>query len=354
MSDLAGVGVAVALLALNFFFVGAEFALISARRTKIEPRAKSGSRAARTTLRAMENVSLMMAGCQLGITICTLGLGAIGEPAVAHLLSPLFALLQVPAVMVHPISFVLALVIVVTLHVVVGEMVPKNLVLAAPERAALVLGPPLSILVTGLKPLIWVLNAIANGCLRLLRVEPRDEVNSTYTTEEMAGVIDESRREGMIQEDSYDLVSGALTFTGRTVESVLLTVAELKVVHEDSTVAEIEELCADTGFSRFPVARGDRGDRDGQVEMIGYLHIKDVLDSDDDARHEPIESKWIRPMASLRSSSRLLDALRTMQLRGGHLARVVDEEGRLLGLVALEDVLEELVGEVRDAAPPPS
>lgn len=352
MSDLAGVGIAVALLALNFFFVGAEFALISARRTKIEPRAQEGSRAARTTLRAMENVSLMMAGCQLGITVCTLGLGAIGEPAVAHLLSPVFELLTVPEVLVYPISFAVALIIVVTLHVVVGEMVPKNLVLAAPERSALLLGPPLSVLVTVLKPLIWVLNAIANGCLRLLRVEPRDEVNSTFTKEEMAGVIDESRREGMIEADSYDLVSGALTFTGRTVESVLLTVDELRVVHEDSTVAAIEELCAETGFSRFPVARG----ADGQtpVEMIGYLHIKDVLDGDDDKRHQPFEAKWIRPMANLRSSSRSLDALRTMQLRGGHLARVVDDEGVLLGLVALEDVLEELVGEVRDAAPPPN
>lgn len=352
MSDLAGVGIAVALLALNFFFVGAEFALISARRTRIEPRAQAGSRSARTTLRAMENVSLMMAACQLGITVCTLGLGAIGEPAVAHLLSPLFELLTVPEVLVYPISFVIALVIVVTLHVVVGEMVPKNLVLAAPERAALLLGPPLSVLVTVLKPLIWLLNTIANGCLRLMRVEPRDEVNSTFTKEEMAGVIDESRREGMIEADSYDLVSGALTFTGRTVESVLLTIEELKVVHEDSTVAEIEELCADTGFSRFPVARNDDGQE--STEMIGYLHIKDVLDSDDDERHQPIESKWIRPMASLRSNSRLLDALRTMQLRGGHLARVVDDEGALLGLVALEDVLEELVGEVRDAAPPPN
>lgn len=350
MSDVAGVFVAVGLLALNFFFVGAEFALISARRTKIEPRAQAGSRSARTTLRAMEHVSLMMAGCQLGITVCTVALGAIGEPAVAHLLAPLFELLRVPEAIVHPISFVIALVIVVTLHVVVGEMVPKNLVLAAPERAALLLGPPLSVLVTALKPLIWTLNAIANGCLRLLRVEPRDEVNTTFTKEEMAGVIDESRREGMIEEDSYDLVSGALTFATRTVESVLMTMDELTIAHQGSTVAEIEELCADTGFSRFPIARGTGDD---PVELLGYLHVKDVLDSDDDARQQPIRTKWIRRMASLRSSSRLLDALRTMQQRGGHLARVVDDEGTLLGLVALEDVLEELVGEVRDAAPPP-
>ena len=143
MNDLLAVGLAVVLLALNAFFVGAEFALISARRSQIEPRAQAGSRMARTTLRAMENVSLMMAGAQLGITICSLGLGAVGEPAVAHLLEPVFESLHVPHDLVHPISFVIALAVVVFLHVVLGEMVPKNIAIAGPDRAAVVLGPPM-------------------------------------------------------------------------------------------------------------------------------------------------------------------------------------------------------------------
>ena len=135
MSDLGGVLLAIVLLALNAFFVGAEFALLSARRSQIEPRAQEGSRAARTTLRAMEHVSLVMAGAQLGITVCSLGLGAVGEPAVAHLLEPAFHAMRVPDAALHPVAFVVAMSIVVYLHVVLGEMVPKNIALAGPDRA---------------------------------------------------------------------------------------------------------------------------------------------------------------------------------------------------------------------------
>lgn len=348
MSNLAGVGVAVLLLALNAFFVGAEFALISARRTKIEPRARAGSRAARSTLKALEHVSLMMAGAQLGITVCTLALGAIGEPAVAHLLEPVFAALRVPEVAVYPISFTIALVIVVTLHVVVGEMVPKNLVLAGPERAALLLGPPLRFVVQVLRPIIWLLNAMANGILRLLRVQPQDEVASTFTREEVAGLVDESRREGMLEDDAYRLVTGALAFAEGSVESVIMPTAGLRSARADSTLAEVEDLCSETGYSRFPVT--EPGVEGGTPEVTGYLHIKDVLSTDPDRSERQISAKWIRPMASLRRTSSLADALKVMQKRGSHMARVVNDDGTLVGVVALEDVLEELVGEVRDAA----
>jgi len=154
MIDGWAIAVAVALLAGNAFFVGAEFALIAARRTQIEPRAAEGSRAARLTLRAMERVSLMMAGAQLGITMCSLGLGAIGEPAVAHVLEIPLGALGVSGALLHTIAFAIALAIVVFLHMVLGEMVPKNIAIAGPERSALVLGPALYGVVTVLKPLI--------------------------------------------------------------------------------------------------------------------------------------------------------------------------------------------------------
>src|ERR687897_276309 len=186
--DLFGVGLAVVLLALNAFFVGAEFALLSARRSQIEPRAQAGSRAARTTLRAMENISLVMAGAQLGITICSLGLGAVGEPPGAHLLEPVFHLARLPDDLLHPVSFVVAMSIVVYLHVVLGEMVPKNIALAGPDRAALVLSPPMMAIVTVLRPVIAGMNMAANAVLRLLRIEPRDEVHSSFTREEVAAL----------------------------------------------------------------------------------------------------------------------------------------------------------------------
>ncbi|WP_110205381.1 hemolysin family protein [Nocardioides daejeonensis] len=343
MSDLTAVLIAVVLLALNAFFVGAEFALVSARRTQIEPRAQAGSKLARTTLTAMENVSLVMAGAQLGITICSLGLGAVGEPAVAHLLEPLFESLDVPDQLVHPIAFAIALTIVVFLHVVLGEMVPKNIAIAGPDRAALVLGPPMVGIVTVLRPLIVTLNAVANLVLRALRVEPRDEVSSTFTREEVAALVEESRGEGLIEADEYDRLAGALGFTERTVESVLLPMASMTTLPRQCTAADVEDLCAATGFSRFPVC-------DGDGDPIGYLHIKDVLETDPARRDRVVDDKWIHPFAAVRPADTLHDALETLQRRGAHMARVVDEEGRTHGLATLEDVLEELVGEIRDAA----
>ncbi|HTW14086.1 MAG TPA: hemolysin family protein [Nocardioides sp.] len=343
MSDYLGLIVGLLLLAFNAFFVGAEFALISARRSQIEPRALAGSRMARTTLHAMENVSLMMAGAQLGITICSVGLGAVGEPAVAHLLEPVFEALSVPHGLVHPISFVIALVVVVFLHVVLGEMVPKNIAIAGPDRAALVLGPPMLGVVTVLRPVIVALNAIANGTLRLLKVEPKDEISSSYTREEVAALVEESRGEGLLEADEYDRLAGALGFTEKTVAAVLMPRATLSTVLRGSSPADVEALCAATGFSRFPV-EGEDG------ELLGYLHIKDVLEPDEERRLRPIEDKWIRPFAPVTQEDALHDVLEQLQRRGAHMARVVDVDGVTLGLATLEDVIEELIGEIRDAA----
>jgi CBS domain containing-hemolysin-like protein len=342
MSDYSALLFAVVLLAANAFFVGAEFALISARRTQIEPRAAAGSRTARTTLHAMENISLVMAGAQLGITLASLGLGAVGEPAVAHLLEPVFHRLGMPEDLLHPVAFVVAMSVVVYLHVVLGEMVPKNIALAGPERSAIVLGPPMMVVITVLKPVVLLLNAVANGVLRLMRVEPKPEVTSAFTREEVAALVDESRGEGLLPEDEYDRLSGALGFTERTVMDVLLPAAALATIPRGATVADVEDMCARTGFSRFPVASGGG--------LMGYLHIKDVLETEPGRRHRTIEDKWVRPFATVRPPDVLHDALESLQRSGAHMARVVDDEGEVLGLVTLEDVLEELVGEIRDAA----
>ncbi|WP_432479869.1 hemolysin family protein [Nocardioides sp. GXQ0305] len=343
MSDTTAIVVAIVLLAGNAFFVGAEFALISARRSQIEPRAQQGSRMARTTLHAMENVSLVMAGAQLGITVCSLGLGAVGEPAVAHQLEPLFHWLGVPDALLHPVAFAVALSIVVYLHVVLGEMVPKNIAIAGPEQAALVMGPPMMGIVTLLRPIIVLLNAVANATLRLLRVEPRDEVSSAYTREEVAALVEESRGEGLLRDEEYDRLAGALGFTEKTVATVLMPADELATVRRGSTVADVEALCAATGYSRFPV-------RSEQDELLGYLHIKDVLETDEALRDRVVDDKWIRPFAPVQVTDLLHDALERLQHRGAHMARVVETDGSVLGIATLEDVIEELVGEIRDAA----
>jgi CBS domain containing-hemolysin-like protein len=345
VSEPVALLIAVLLLALNAFFVGAEFALVSARRTQIEPLAAAGSAVARTTLRAMENVSLVMAGAQLGITVCSLGLGAVGEPAVAHLLEPVFHAAEVPEGLLHPVAFVVALAIVVYLHVVLGEMVPKNIALAGPDKAALVLGPPMMWIVRVLHPVIIALNAIANTTVRLLGLDPQDEVSSTFTRDEVAALVEESRGEGAIKEDEYFRLSGALGFTERPVTSVLLGWESLVKLNPGATPRDVELLCASTGYSRFPSSPSRT------TVSAGYVHIKDVLhNGDEQHRDRPLAPKLIRPFATVRSDEALHVALEKLQRQGAHMAQVLDDSDTVLGLVTLEDVLEELVGEIRDAA----
>src|SRR3954447_5618528 len=209
MSSSTAVLLAILLLFGNAFFVAAEFALVSAPRTQIEPRADAGSRVARTTLRAMEHMSLVIGVNQLGITVCSLVLGAVAEPTAAHLLEPPLEAIGVPASLIHPIAFSVGLAVVVYLHVVLGEMIPKNIALAGPDRAALLLGTPIWAIVTVLRPGLVVINATASAILKLLGVKLTDEVSSTYTREEVAALVEESRGEGLIDPGEYDRLAGA-------------------------------------------------------------------------------------------------------------------------------------------------
>jgi CBS domain containing-hemolysin-like protein len=291
----------------------------------------------------MENIALVIGVNQLGITVCSLVLGAVAEPAIAHLLEPVLHALSVPEGLVHPIAFAVGLAIVVYLHVVMGEMIPKNIALAGPERAALLLGPPVWAIVTVLRPIIVVFNAIASAVLALFGVRLRDEISSAYTREEVAALVEESRGEGLLADDEYGRLTGALGFTEKTIAEVLMPAGDLETVRRGSTGADVETLCATTGYSRFPVVSEND-------DLLGYLHIKDVLETDEERRSRVVDDKWIRPFAPVGVSDLLHDALAQLQQRGAHMALVVDPAGAVLGVATLEDVIEELVGEIRDAA----
>lgn len=332
MGDPVGLLVAIALLLGNAFFVGAEFALVSARRTQIEPLAERGSGRARSTLTAMREVSVMMAGAQLGITLCTLGLGAVGEPAVAHLLEPAFHALGVPEAVLHAVAFVLATLIVVSLHVVVGEMVPKNLTMAAPERAALLLGPVLAAMVKVVRPVILGLNAAANAVLRLAGVQPQDEVASTASDEDVATMVDEAQREGLMDAEEHSRVARSLQFGHAAARDVMLDRRTVVDVPEASTPRQIEAVAAETGHSRFPVRTADGGWR-------SYVHLKDMFEFEPHARDEPIPPARLRPMPSVAEGTPLPDVLHAMRDGSTHILAVRADDGRMAGTVLLDDVL---------------
>jgi CBS domain containing-hemolysin-like protein len=334
---------ALLLVLANGFFVGAEFALVSVRRSQVEPLAATHRRA-RTVLHGLENLPQMMAAAQFGITICSLTLGAVAEPTVAHLLEPVFSAARMPEDFVHPVGYVLALALVVFLHLVIGELVPKNLAMADPEKTALWLSPGLVGFARVFQPVIVVLGAGARLILRAFRVEPKDEVESVFTSAELTVLVEDARRAGLLDSDEQERLEDALELGSRPVTEVLLTPDELITLAPTATAKEVEELTVRTGYSRFPVAA------ESGPGYLGYLHVKDVLDVEDQDR--PVPRRLWRPITTLRADLPLDDALTSMRRAASHLAAVADASGRVLGLVALEDVLEMLVGEVRDPSHP--
>jgi CBS domain containing-hemolysin-like protein len=344
MSDWAGIAWLVVLLVANAFFVGAEFAVISARRSQVEPLAERGSRAAKTALYAMEHATLMLATCQLGITICSLLILNVSEPAIHHLLEGPLGLTGLSEAAVGVVGFVVALLLVSYLHVVFGEMVPKNLAFSLPDRAVLMLAPPLVAVSKAFHPIIVALNWTANHVLRLFRVEPKDEAASTFTLDEVATIVNQSRREGVL-DDAAGTVTAVVEFTEKKAADIAVPMAELVTLPERTTPGEIERAVAQHGYSRYVIV-------DEAGHPTGYVHLKDVLraaDGSDADMARPIPSKRIHHMVSVLETTDLEDALALMRRSGRHLAQVRDEAGDVRAVLFLEDVIEELVGEVQDA-----
>ncbi len=342
MTDFVGIFWLIILLIVNAFFVAAEFAVISARRSQVEPRAEAGSRAAKTALVAMENATLMLATSQLGITVCSLLILNVSEPAIHHLLAAPLSLTGWPAQVIGSIAFIVALILVSFLHVVFGEMVPKNLSFSVPDRAVQLLAPPLVFFATIFKPVIIALNASANAVLRVFGVEPKNEANSVFTVDEVATIVAQSTKEGMLR-DSSGALNAAFEFSVKKVKDVAVGMPNLVSLPEAATPAEVERAVAQHGFSRYVLV-------DTEGEPTGYLHLKDVIDLEETHEFvEPVPAKRIRRLISIFRGMELEDALASMRRSGVHLARVFDEEGATRGVLFLEDIIEELVGEVQDA-----
>lgn len=334
----------VVLLAVNAFFVGAEFAVISARRSQIEPRAAAGSRAARTALWAMEHATLMLATSQLGITVASLVILNVSEPAIHHLLEYPLAATGISPSAVSTAAFVVALVLVTFLHVVFGEMVPKNLAFSVPDRAVLLLAPPLVLVSRAVSPVIRFLNWVANGVLRLFRVTPKDEATSAYTIDQVAAIVAQSTREGTLLDDS-GTVTAAFEFTAKTVADVAVPLRDLIVLPAQASPRQVQQAVAAHGFSRFPLAASSG------TSPSTYLHLKDVLDLTAPTELDsPVPHARLHPLPRVGDDWELEDALAHLRASGAHLALVSDDADAAAGVLFLEDIVEELIGEVQDAA----
>jgi CBS domain containing-hemolysin-like protein len=345
MADVLGVVLTLLLLLANAFFVGAEFALMSARRDRLETLAEQGKRSAVTVIRAGQNLSVMLAGAQLGITVCSILLGRIGQPAVANVLEKPFDLFGVPDAVLHTVSFVVAITIVVVLHVLLGEMVPKNIAMAGPESAAMLLVPPYLLWVRAVRPVIAFYDWCAHVTLRAVRVQPRTELENTVSMIELSERIAETRSEGLLDPEEHMRLSRALQIRNRVVADVAIPLEQVRVVKiaagaDGPTVEAIQLALGETGYSRFPVV-------DSTGRFVGYVHIKDVLAAVDDPE-AVVDHSTIRPLPEVPEALPLPDALTRLRRNNSHLALVNGPDGAVVAIVALEDLVGDLVGTVRD------
>lgn len=340
MGDFAGLIWLVVLLAGNAFFVGAEFAVIAAKRSQIEPLAEAGNKRARTALWAMEHATLMLAATQLGITICSLLILNVSEPAIHHLLEYPLHWLGLNEAITSVAAFVITLVLVSFLHVVFGEMVPKNIAFSVPDRAVLLLAPPLVGFDKIFKPVIWLLNKGADLVLLMFGVKPEHAASTAFTLDQVASIVAESTKEGTLA-DRAGTLGNTFEFTEKTAQDVAVPLGDLRTLAAPSTPDDLEDAVAEYGFSRYLVA-------DASGELLGYVHLKDVLDLPSDQHNRPIPTGRLRPLISVGFDTELEDALTLMQRQGAHVARVVDADGDTTGALFFEDIIEVLVGEVHD------
>lgn len=344
MNLLTTILLIVGLLLANAYFVAGEFALISSRKDRLENLVAQGRRGARKVLYATEHLSIMLAVCQLGITVCSLILGKVAEPAIAHFIEGPFQDLGLPDHLLHPVSFVIALGLITFLHILFGEMVPKNIALAGPETLAIWLTPTLLWIMRITRPLIYFMNWIARITLRAVGIEQKDELDSTVDQRQLATMISESRSEGLLDAEEHARLNKALRVEDRSITELLIPLADVRTLQfrdRGPLLADLEQAVAETGFSRFPVTG-----KDGS--FLGYVHVKDVLDRFDDSSPDTIiHRSEIRPLTIVDATGTMDEALQILHQKSAHMAQVRDR-GELLGVITLEDLIEEYVGTFSD------
>ena len=340
-SVLLRLAAVLALVAANGMFVAAEFAIVSVRRTRLIPLVERGSRTARLVLRAAENPNAFLAATQLGITMASLGLGWIGEPTVATLLEPLLRRLPVAIkeTTTHLVAGGLAFATITVLHIVFGELAAKSAALWYPEGTALVVAPPTELFHRLFRPFIWFLNSTANAILGFFGLHAPSG-HHVYSSEEIGLLVTESQRAGAVEEEEAVLVHRAFRFTDRVVEEVMVPRVSIEGLSKEVTIGETIGVIREAGYARLPVFDGDLDN------IVGMVHVKDLLLTQVDGRgDEPVE-KVMRPVLYAPAMKPVVDLLEEMRSKGIHLAVVLDEYGGTAGIVTIEDLLEELVGEI--------
>ena len=334
--------ITISLVLLNAFFVAAEFAIVKVRYSQIQIKAEQGNKFAKTSQHIIKHLDTYLSATQLGITLASLGLGWIGEPIVANIITKtlsLFNLTLAPET-VHALALPTAFVLITMLHIIFGELAPKSIAIRKPEATALFISYPLNLFYKIFQPFIWLMNAISNLFLKLIGIEPAGE-HDIHSTDELQLLVKQSKEGGALEEENYEIIKNAFDFTDHTVKQIMVPRQQVFGLDIDLPKNEIIDKILEYGYSRIPVYQ------DSIDNIIGIAYAKDVLKGH--YRNPDFNLKeLLHQTFYVIETKRISDILEEFQKRHLHIAIVIDEFGGTEGLITLEDILEELVGEIQD------
>jgi CBS domain containing-hemolysin-like protein len=326
----------------NAFFVVSEFAIVKMRRTRLEELVHNGSKSAKIALKINEHLNTYLSATQLGITLASLGLGWIGEPAISRLLEAgLSDFFVGKEVLLHSISFGVAFTLITLLHVVLGELVPKTMAIQDTEKYTLRVAVPLYTFNKIFTPLIWAFDHLSLWILKVMGMQAADESSEAHSEEEIKLIIDASQKGGVIDDTESEIIQNAISFSEIFAHEIMIPRQDMVCIYQNSTFNEIMELVKQNKHTRFPLCNGDKD------QILGMIHIRDLLECKS-TQHKDILNKIVRKILFVPENKSISEILHEMMKKRIHMAVVVDEYGGTAGLLSMEDILEELVGDIRD------
>ncbi|MBE6033825.1 MAG: HlyC/CorC family transporter [Clostridiales bacterium] len=341
MINLLNIIMVIALVYFNAFFVATEFAMVKVRKSRIETLVNDGNNRAKHALLVIRNLNAYLSACQLGITLASLGLGWVGEPAVAHMMEPLFKLLNIPANMIHSISFVIGFSIITAFHIVLGELVPKSLAIISAEKIALYTALPLILFYKATYPIMWAFNHTTNLILKLFGLSQVDEHEAAHTDEEIKLLVEESYKQGLVDNTELALIDNIFDFSEKTVYEVMIPRTDMDCLFIEASFEQILAYALERQLTRYPICKKDKD------HVIGFIHIKDLYKQKIMGSSQNIE-EIIRDINFVPESMSISELLMIFKKEKAQIAVIIDEYGGTSGLVTIEDILEEIVGDIQD------
>lgn len=343
MMYLINLALVLFLVFANAFFVVSEFSIVKIRRTKLEELAHGGSKRAKIALKITENLNTYLSAVQLGITLASLGLGWIGEPAVSRLLELAFSgWFADNPVLLHSVSFGVAFGFITLLHVVLGELVPKSLAIQDTENYALKIAPALFWFNRLFSPFIWIFDHVTIGILRLMGIKASNENDDAHSEEEIKLIINASQKDGVIDDTEGEIIQNAIDFSEICAHEIMIPRQDIQCLYKDDSGTEIMDLVKQSRHTRYPLCDDDKD------HIIGMIHIRDLLEHNDELNNPEILNKLARQILFVPENKSISEILHQMMQKHIHVAIVVDEYGGTAGMLSMEDILEELVGDIMD------